>query len=373
MSNDYNEPMTPAERFQRETLRTDFVVDVAQQKAVEQLQALFDTLLAAREERGAWHRLKRIFPGAKPLEPVEGLYLWGPVGRGKTFLMDLFYECLPFEDKLRSHFHRFMHGVHARLKQIENKSDPLEYVANKITARTSIICFDEFFVSDIADAMILGKLFEILFDRGVCLVATSNVAPDELYQDGLQRQRFLPAIELLKRHTKIVSVAGHTDYRLRELEKAEIYHSPLDEEADENLERYFNRIAPELGSIGQTIEVEGRGIYTRRHADGVVWFDFQDICDGPRSQNDYIEVARCYQTVLVSNIPILDEQLEDQSRRFIALVDEFYDRNVKLIVSAAAPLEALYRGKRLSFEFQRTRSRLEEMRSRTYLARPHLP
>ena len=366
--------MTPAERFQKETLRTDFIVDAAQQKAVDQLQELFDTLLISGRERGLWQKLSESLRGGRiSREPIRGLYLWGPVGRGKTFLMDLFYECLPFEDKLRSHFHRFMHGIHAQLKHTENKSEPLQYVADKLAARTRIICFDEFFVSDIADAMILGRLFEILFGRGVCLVATSNVAPDELYKDGLQRQRFLPAIELIKRHTRVVSVSGHTDYRLRELQKAEIYHSPLDEEADENLERYFNRIAPELGSIGFALEVEGRTIYTRRHADGVVWFDFYDICDGPRSQNDYIEIARCYQTVLVSNIPVLDEELEDQSRRFIALVDEFYDRNVKLIVSAAAPLETLYRGRRLSFEFRRTRSRLQEMQSKDYLARPHLP
>jgi cell division protein ZapE len=307
------------------------------------------------------------------LEPVRGLYLWGGVGRGKTWLMDLFFEALPFEDKRRRHFHRFMQSVHHELKAIEKQADPLEAVASRMAADTRLVCLDELFVADIADAMILGNLFEALFRRGVTLIATSNLPPEELYRDGLQRQRFLPAIETIRAHTTTLHLAGDTDYRLRALEKAEIYHSPLDEAADAGLEDAFERIAPEPGRRNHALAIEGRVIPARRRADGVAWFEFEDICSGPRGTADYIEIARCFQTVLVSNIPLLDETLENEARRFIAMVDEFYDRNVKLIVSAAAPAAALYRGDRLGFEYARTASRLHEMRSHEYLARPHLP
>jgi cell division protein ZapE len=236
-----------------------------------------------------------------------------------------------------------------------------------------VICFDEFFVTDIADAMILGTLLDALFRRGVTLVATSNIPPEDLYRGGLQRARFLPTIDLVKAHTEALQVDGGTDYRLRALEKAEIYHSPLDDDADTNLERWFTDIAPDEGSTGQAIEINGRDIRTRRRADGIAWFDFAELCDGPRSQDDYIELARAFQAVIVSAVPVLDETRESQARRLIALVDEFYDRKVKLIVSAAAPVDTLYRGSRLVREFERTRSRLLEMQSKAYLAAPHVP
>lgn len=305
--------------------------------------------------------------------PVRGLYLWGGVGRGKTYLMDAFYESLPFERKMRVHFHRFMRHVHAELKALGGTKNPLHSVAERLAVRTRVICFDEFFVADIADAMILGGLFECLFARQVTLVATSNIAPDDLYKDGLQRQRFLPAIDLINQHTRVVHLDGDRDYRLRLLQQAELYHFPLDASADTVLAANFASLAPEPGIEGQMIEVVGRAIPSRCCADDVVWFEFDALCDGPRSQNDYIELAMVYHAVLISNVPLLTARKEDQARRFISLVDEFYDRNVKLVISAAADIEALYQGRRLQFEFARTVSRLREMQSHDYLARQHRP
>jgi cell division protein ZapE len=307
------------------------------------------------------------------LSPETGLYIWGDTGRGKTWLMDLFYESLPFPDKLRRHFHRFMADVHEDLRRFRYRQNPLDAVADRLARATRVICFDEFFVSDIADAMILATLFEGLFRRGVTLVATSNIPPSDLYRDGLQRARFLPAIELIQAHTLVVHMDSVQDYRFRTLERAEIYHSPLDGAAHVSLTDSFERIAPQVSRRDNDLRVLGRVIPTVRLADGAAWFKFADICDGPRSQADYIEIARSFHSVLVSGVPVFDQSTEDQARRFIALVDEFYDRNVKLILSAAAPVEELYGGDRLEFEFRRTRSRLQEMQSHEYLGRPHLP
>jgi cell division protein ZapE len=266
-----------------------------------------------------------------------------------------------------------MHGVHAELKTLSGKRNPLRIVADRLANSARIICFDEFFVNDIADAMLLGTLFEELFRRGVTLVATSNIPPDKLYWDGLQRNRFLPAIELVKQHSEVLHVDGPVDFRLRVLEQAEIYHSPLDEKADASLNDSFDRIAQEPGIDDYVLQVEGRPIKTRRRAHGVVWFDFEEICGGPRSQTDYIRIASWHHTVLISNIPQLDSDAEDQARRFVALVDEFYDRRINLIISAATAPEALYAGRHLGFEFERTLSRLREMQSHDYLAQAHIP
>lgn len=350
-----------------------FAADTAQLDAVATLDRVRGELLAASSIRFALPRFLRSLLGNNRETPVHGAYLWGGVGRGKTFIMDLFFDSLPFENKLRQHFHRMMYRVHNQLKQLAHQEDPLETVAENLAKRARVICFDEFFVSDIADAMILGRLLDALFHRGVTLVTTSNIAPDELYRGGLQRQQFLPAIELLKCHTEILEVDGDTDYRLRVLEQAEIYHSPLGDDATRNLTRYFERIAPEPGSADQSIEINGREIPLRRRADGIAWFDFAALCAGPRSQNDYIEIARSFQAIIVSDLPILDSLKEDEARRFIALVDEFYDRRVKLIIAAAAPITEIYSGRRLSHEFKRTHSRLQEMQSHEYLAAAHRP
>jgi cell division protein ZapE len=302
---------------------------------------------------------------------VRGVYLWGSVGRGKTLLMDLFFHCLPFAAKKRQHFHRFMAAVHRRLKSLRDEENPLELVADQIAAECRIICFDEFAVSDIADAMILGNLFSALFERGVTLAATSNIAPSDLYRDGLQRQRFLPAIEAIEAHTKVLQMGGDRDYRLGVLEGAAVYLTPAGTEANTQLEASFAAIAPDQGDTNGSIEILGRAIDFIRSSEGVIWFDFDAICDGPRSQDDYIELAREFQTVLVSNVPVLDANHENQARRFVALIDEFYDRKVKLILSAAAPPAALYTGTRLAQVFERTQSRLMEMQSHAYLALAH--
>ena len=303
---------------------------------------------------------------------VKGLYIWGGVGRGKTFLMDLFFDSLNVEKKKRSHFHRMMQDVHNRLRSLGEIEDPLSSVADQIAAETQVLCFDEFFVSDIADAMLLGRLLDCLFERGVTLITTSNARPEDLYEDGLQRQRFLPAIDLLNRHTDVIHMDSGTDYRLRLLQKAGTYLSPDDALAKQSLKFYFDESATSQIRENHDLDINGRPIRSRRCAKGIAWFDFAAICDGPRSQSDYIELARWYPSIIISGVPQLDPMREDQTRRFIALVDEFYDRRVKLIISAATDVQSLYAGSRLTFEFDRTVSRLIEMQSTEYLALPHL-
>lgn len=371
-------PLSPLQRYQRDLLRPEFRQDAAQAAAVNHLQHLYEQLVAAwqaeQESSGLIGFFKRL-AGTMPRQLVRGLYFWGGVGRGKTYLMDNFFESLPFEQKLRAHFHRFMRRVHAELKKLDGQKNPLEKVADIIAQEARVICFDEFFVSDITDAMILGTLMEELFARGVTLVATSNIVPDGLYKDGLQRARFLPAIALLNQHTLVVNVDGGVDYRLRALEQAELYHSPLDEEADRSLMCSFKSLLSTTAEVSENVdlEVEGRLIRARYASEGIAWFDFVELCDGPRSQNDYIELAREYHSVILSNVPALGRATDDQARRFVNLVDEFYDRQVKLVISAERPLAEIYSTGKLDFEFQRTVSRLLEMQSREYLARPHRP
>jgi len=362
----------PLERYRRKIERGELAADPAQADAVEALQRLYaDLLRGGAPARGLRSKVAKL-AGRKP-RPVRGIYLWGGVGRGKTFMMDLFCETLPFDDKLRQHFHRFMASVHDYLKELRDRENPLELVADRIAAQARVICFDELAVTDIADAMILGTLFAALFARGVTLAATSNIEPDLLYRDGLQRQRFLPTIKLLRQHTQVVHVDGAVDYRLRVLERADVYQTPNGAVADSRLTEYFEAIAPDEGDHGGALELFGRHVDYRRAADGVIWFEFEQICDGPRSQDDYIELSRLYQTVLVANVPRLGVTLENQARRFVALVDEFYDRRVKLILSAEVPVAELYHGEKLRLDFQRTRSRLEEMQSHDYLATAHRP
>jgi len=346
------------------------IPDEAQARVVEQLVELQNRLVDADSHRNSF---LKFLPFRKSRPLVSGIYLWGGVGQGKTFLMDLFFETLAITRKRRVHFHRMMSEVHARLKSAEGVEDPLDHVAKSIAEETRVLCFDEFFVSDIGDAMILGRLLECLFRHGVTLVATSNARPDELYKDGLQRERFLPVIDLLRNHTRVIQLDGGTDYRLQLLQEAGTFFSSADDETEIHLSHCIQRIASSKIDAAGTIDILGRPIPTLGAAEGVVWFAFKDICGGPRSQQDYIEIARYYQTVIISNVPVLGSELDDAARRFIALVDEFYDRRVKLVLSSAEPVNALYQGKRLQFEFERTRSRLIEMQSGKYLHSAHLP
>lgn len=362
--------MNPWQRYQADLERPGFSPDPAQARAVQHLQAVYEALLQQPPPSSRLQRLAERF--RKPQrEPIKGLYLWGGVGRGKTYLVDVFFDSLPFAEKKRLHFHHFMQMVHEGLRRTRDQQNPLQQIAARFAKDTRVLCFDEFFVTDIADAMLLGGLLEALFAAGVTLVATSNIPPDELYKDGLQRARFLPAIELIKQHTKVLNVDSGVDYRLRYLEQVEIYHIQTGPGSEQDLAKEFEQLTGGAGKTGAKLEIAGRLIPTRRLADNVVWFDFAAICGGPRSQADYIEIGRRFHTVLVSGIPKLTGERDNEARRFIAMIDEFYDRSVNFICTAAAPPEALYEGHHLRFAFERTVSRLQEMRSKEYLARPH--
>lgn len=321
--------------------------------------------------RGWFARMGKRGPGVVP--PVKGAYLWGGVGRGKTHLMDAFFERVPFGHKRRVHFHHFMQEVHDQLALLPPQPDPLEVLAYRLAEQFRLLCLDEFVVTDITDAMILHGLLRAFFARGITLVTTSNLPPEALYRDGLQRDRFLPAIQLLQEHTEVFNLDGGTDYRLRALRQANIYFAPLDEDAEAGLARHFSNLSGGHGLAARSLVINHREIPVRRLAPGVAWFDFAAVCDGPRATADYIEIAREYHTVLVSDVPRLTPAREAAARRFLHLVDEFYDRNVKLILSAAVRAEEIYEGEALAFEYQRLHSRLTEMRSAAYLERPHLP
>ena len=359
-------------------VRHGYRPDTAQLHAIDRLSDLAARLRRAEDRSkagffGRWRaQARQLGSGAGG---DRGIYLWGGVGRGKTFLMDLFHAHVGVPTR-REHFHRLMKDLHARLGELRDRRDlpdPLEHVAADIARDTRVLCLDELFVSDIADAMLLGGLFAGLFERGVTLVFTSNLPPSQLYRDGLQRQRFLPAIAAIERHCEVINVDGGEDYRLRLLEKAPLY---LDARLPDTLRQLETRFADLCDGDARTpgpLAIEGRDIPFVARADEVVWFEFEAICDGPRSQADYVEIARDFHTVLISGVPQMDQALDNQARRFIALVDEFYDRGVKLVLAAHAPVDELYVGERLRFEFDRTRSRLAEMQTHEYLSRPHRP
>jgi cell division protein ZapE len=344
----------------------DYKADAAQRLAIEALDKTWAEL-TAHPVSGWWAKIR-----SKKRPAVTGLYLWGGVGRGKTWLMDLFFDALPGKEKQRIHFHRFMARVHAALKSKPSTRDPLAEIAREWSQQYRVLCFDEFFVADIADAMLLGGLLQALFEQGVTLIATSNVPPDELYRDGLQRAKFLPAIESIKTHCSVLHVDGDRDFRLRLLQRSETFLQPLNAHAEASLKKAFDEMSG--GSwMNPALEINGRMLKSRQRGDGIIWFDFSALCEVPTSTADYIEIARAFNTVLLSAVPGMDELKADAARRFINLVDEFYDRNVKMLISAAKPIDGLYSGQRLAFEFQRTASRLTEMQSDAYLARPHLP
>ena len=355
---------TPQQIHQR-NVQNGFDDDAVQAALAERLTDLQRRLVGSRCNTPWLYRLLRRRPA-----PARGLYIWGGVGRGKTYLMDLFHDALPFADKRRLHFHRFMQRVHADLRIFAGRANPLDAVADRFARETRVLCFDEFYVSDIGDAMILAELLACLFDRGVTLVATSNTEPAKLYENGLQRRRFLPAIDLIERNAEVVHMGGDMDYRLRVLRRDGIYHCNGDAEG---LMASFQALAHMPPAQGTELIVNGRSIRARYCAEDVVWFDFAAVCAGPRSQNDYIELARLFSTVVVDGVPVFDAAKEDQARRFIGLIDEFYDRNVKVLLAAAAPIEGLYRGERLATEFERTASRVNEMQSDAYLGSIHRP
>ena len=380
---------SPIEQYHNDQQQLGFSADIAQANAIEHLQRLYEDLCADERLKLSptqWSQRLSGWMGGKSKQQatIKGLYFWGGVGRGKTYLMDVFYQCLPFENKQRTHFHRFMRYVHGRLAVHTGVKNPLQLVAQELAKESRIICFDEFFVTDITDAMILAQLLDSLFGLGVVLVATSNIEPKGLYENGLQRQRFLPAIALLERYTEVVNVDGGVDYRLRTLSQAELYHWPLDEAADVSLASSFAALVPMLmpvlaeprstdsGNENGIVNINGRDFTFIRQSDGIIWFTFDQLCVKPRSQNDYLELACEFHGLIISNVPCLRVGMEDQARRFVNLVDVCYDANLKVIISAEVPLLELYSGGQLDFVFRRTLSRLQEMQSYEYLARGHV-
>ena len=371
---------TPTAAHERNLAVRGFRTDPAQAAALRELDALHHRLDGMhRTDPGVLRRVAHALRSGlaafqrRPAPQVGGLYLWGGVGRGKTYLMDLFFECLPFEAKLRLHFHRFMLRVHNDLRRLAGVPNPLERVADGMADEAAVLCFDEFFVSDIGDAMILGELVGALLDRGVTLVCTSNVEPGRLYENGLQRRRFLPAIERIETRMQVLHLDGVTDHRLRVLSDADTYQWPLSETAEARLAECFAAFAPQPPREAERLEVNGREIRTRLRTDDVAWFHFAELCEGPRSQNDYVELSREFHAIVLSAVPVFERAREDAARRFIGLIDELYDRNVKLVLSAQAGIDDLYQGERLRAEFDRTASRLREMQSLEYLGRSHKP
>jgi cell division protein ZapE len=366
-------PAVPTLRdaYERELAARGYHADEAQLRTLAELEALRLQILA-RPKRATLARLLGRHRGAHAgAAPRGGLYLWGAVGRGKTWLMDLFYASLSGKAR-RLHFHHFMREVHESLGRLHKRSDPLPVVARALATRSAVLCLDELFVADIADAMILGGLFEALLREGMTLVITSNAAPSELYRDGLQRARFLPAIALLERELRIVELDGAIDYRLRQLKRRPIYLASQSADTPARLAALFEALADREAEPQRELVIQGRPLHAFRRSGEVVWFSFATLCQSARSQNDYVELAEDFHTLLLSEVPVFAEpQQDDAARRFIALIDELYDQGVKLIVSAAAAPETLYRGERLREIFQRTVSRLTEMQSEAYLARPH--
>lgn len=363
--------MTPLARYRAEGARPDFQTDPDQIAALTRLERLHSELLAAgtQQHSGFAWLTRRIRPR---LPAPRGLYLWGGVGRGKTFVVDTFCACLPEAIKVRVHFHSFMRDVHAQLRHLRGHQDPLRQVADRWSREMRVLCLDEFHVVDITDAMLLAQLLAALFERGLALVTTSNEAPDDLYRGGLQRDRFLPAIALIKQHLEVFHFNGAIDYRWRTLTQAATYYTPADEAAESALAQRFAALTQGTAREPAEIDLEGRVIPLRARADGVAWADFAELCERPRGTGDYIEIACCFHTVLISGVPCFTDEQSDAARRFINLVDEFYDRGVNLLLSANSAPDALYQGTRLAPPFRRTASRLTEMQSEEYLAKPHL-
>jgi cell division protein ZapE len=366
-------PLTPSQRYAQVVEWGRCEPDPAQQTLLPELDLIHAELLAAQPS-GFFGKLGARF---REREAVRGLYLWGGVGRGKTLLSDLLYASLEEVPRRRWHFHRFMGEVHARLRALpQDTADTLSVVAKAMAQDLRVLMLDEFFVGDIGDAMSLGRLLEQLLEvHGVCLLTTSNIPPAELYRDGLQRSSFLPCIALLERHCRVRKLESLQDYRLRQLTRADTYLTPLGDAAESALRAHWQRLSGIDGSWGidDILSINGREIVVKEEHEGVAWFEFSALCEAPRSAADYIEIARDYHTVLLSNVPRLDAGREDAALRFVQLVDEFYDRHVNLLLSAAADPFSLYQGRRHEREFERTSSRLVEMRSAEYLAREHRP
>ncbi|MGQ6474408.1 cell division protein ZapE [Serratia sp. IR-2025] len=372
--------LSPLSRYQQALDAGEYQADEVQRRAVTQLDRIYQALLqkpaASASVGGLRGKLSRLLGkggDTAPQRPVQGLYMWGGVGRGKTWLMDMFFHSLPGDRKMRLHFHRFMLRVHEELTELQGRENPLEIVADGFKAETDVLCFDEFFVSDITDAMLLATLLQALFARGITLVATSNIPPDDLYRNGLQRARFLPAIDLINEYCDVMNVDAGIDYRLRTLTQAHLYLTPLSDQTRETLDRMFVKLAGKAGEDAPVLQINHRPLQAIRSVDGVLAVDFHTLCEEARSQLDYIALSRLYHSVILYNVRVMGPLKENTARRFLALVDEFYERHIKLVIGAEASMFEIYQGVQLKFEFQRCLSRLQEMQSEEYLKLPHLP
>src|SRR5574344_657387 len=358
-------PLSPAERYAQALASGQFMPDDAQAQAVHELERVWQELIQRyKASKKAFRRFRR-------QTAPQGVYMWGGVGRGKTWLMDQFYDSIPFRRKIRMHFHHFMQHVHRELNKLSGQRNPLDIVADQIYKDAVIICFDEFFVSNVTDAMILSDLFQKLFHRGITVVATSNIAPDGLYKNGIHRDRFIPTIEMVKKHCQVLNVDAGVDYRLRVLKQAQLFKSPLTHDNQNWMAQRFSALSNTQHYSSEPIIINQRIVETIAHTEDVLWCEFSELCFKPRSPADFIEIANIYNTVLVSNVPHLTDFLSEGTRRFIYLVDEFYDRGVKLLLTSEDSIIEIYQGEKLAFEIERTRSRLLEMQSDDYLNEEH--
>lgn len=358
-------PISPAERYAQALASGQFLPDQEQAQAVHELDRVWQELIQRfKASKKAFRRFRR-------QTAPKGVYMWGGVGRGKTWLMDQFYESVPFRRKTRMHFHHFMQYVHRELNKLSGQRNPLEMVADQIYKEAVVICFDEFFVSNVTDAMILSDLFQKLFARGITLVATSNIAPDGLYKNGIHRDRFMPTIEMVQKHCVVLNVDSGVDYRLRVLKQAQLFKSPLTHEHKLWMAQRFTALTQTQTQSQEPIIINKRIVETIGHTEDVLWCEYSELCLKPRSPADFIEIANIYNTVLVSNVPHMTDYLSEGTRRFIYLVDEFYDRGVKLLLTSEDSIIDIYQGEKLAFEIERTRSRLLEMQSDDYLHTSH--
>lgn len=356
--------MSVVSAYQEALTRRGYTADAAQLQAAERLQQMYDAFVDFRARRS--NRLKRLIN--RPDVP-RGVWLHGGVGRGKSFLMDCFYSSIPVRRKLRIHFHEFMRAVHRELDELKGQADPLDEAARRIALRYRLICFDEFHVSDIADAMILERLMRALFANGTTFVMTSNYRPDDLYPEGLHRDRVQPAIDLIKANVDVIAVDAGVDYRRRAMEMVQVYHTPLDASAAQAMQSAFDALA-DIKDEEPSISIANRKLTARRRAGAVIWFDFNTLCGSPRSQIDYLEIASRFHTVFLSEIPKMTSAMSSEARRFVWLIDVFYDQSIKMIISAECPAEQLYLNGAMSGEFHRTVSRILEMQSKVYLTAP---
>lgn len=354
--------MTPLGYYQKLLESDQILSDREQEVVIDRLEFIYQQLVIPGEERHSF--LRKIYP--RKTTSIQGLYLWGDVGIGKTFLMNCFFVCLPFKNKLRMHFHSFMKMIHERLNEIKQEEEPLLKIAKQLSKETRIICLDEIIITDIADAMLLYGLFEALYKHKICLIFTSNTEPDNLYLKGIQRESFLPAIDLIKKNTEVLFIGTKKDYRIQHFKKNNFYYTPLNQHSEEMLEEQFARLSECEPTSIQPLLIDGRVIPIKKATSSVVWFDFIQICGVPRSQTDYLMLAKQYHTILISGLRVIKQEQNDLARAFINLVDVLYDANIRLIISAEKSIDQIYYCGKLLFEFARTKSRLIEMQTASW-------